>query len=38
MQPLMQTDSEQLLQAGVAVGGRTFEELLASGSNSRSSI
>ncbi len=31
MQPLMQTDSEQLLRAGVAVGERTFEQLLASG-------
>jgi acyl-CoA:acyl-CoA alkyltransferase len=31
MQPLMQTDSEQLLQAGVAVGERTFEQLLAQG-------
>ncbi len=31
MQPLMQTDSEQLLQAGVAVGRRTFEQLLADG-------
>lgn len=29
MQPLMQTDSEQLLHAGVAVGARTFESLLA---------
>ena len=28
MQPLMQTDSEQLLHAGVAVGQRTFEALL----------
>lgn len=28
MQPLMQTDSEQLLQAGVTVGQRTFEQLL----------
>ena len=28
MQPLMQTDSEQLLHAGVAVGQRTFEQLL----------
>ncbi len=31
MQPLMQTDSEQLLHAGVAVGSRTFEQLLADG-------
>lgn len=31
MQPLMQTDSEQLLQAGVGVGTRTFEQLIASG-------
>jgi len=31
MQPLMQTDSEQLLQAGVAVGQRTFAQLLAAG-------
>ena len=28
MQPLMQTDSEQLLQAGVEVGARTFAALL----------
>jgi len=28
MQPLMQTDSEQLLHAGLAVGRRTFEQLL----------
>ncbi len=28
MQPLMQTDSEQLLHAGLAVGQRTFEQLL----------
>ncbi|MFO1066674.1 MAG: 3-oxoacyl-ACP synthase III [Pirellulales bacterium] len=28
MQPLMQTDSEQLLHAGVQVGARTFEQLL----------
>ncbi len=28
MQPLMQTDSEQLLHAGLAVGARTFEQLL----------
>ncbi len=28
MQPLMQTDSEQLLHAGLAVGQRTFELLL----------
>ena len=31
MQPLMQTDSEQLLQAGVGVGTRTFETLLSEG-------
>ncbi len=31
MQPLMQTDSEQLLHAGVAVGVRTFEQLLIDG-------
>ncbi len=31
MQPLMQTDSEELLQAGVAVGVQAFERLLASG-------
>lgn len=31
MQPLMQTDSEQLLQAGVGVGERTFDQLLAMG-------
>ena len=31
MQPLMQTDSEQLLHAGVQVGMRTFERLLESG-------
>lgn len=31
MQPLMQTDSEQLLHAGVQVGVRTFEQLIASG-------
>lgn len=31
MQPLMQTDSEQLLHAGVQTGSRTFEQLLASG-------
>ena len=29
----MQTDSEQLLQAGVAVGERTFEQLLSLGVN-----
>ncbi len=28
MQPLMQTDSEQLLHAGLGVGQRTFEQLL----------
>ncbi len=33
MQPLMQTDSEQLLRAGVAVGQRTFDQLLASGTS-----
>lgn len=31
MQPLMHTDSEQLLHAGVAVGVRTFEALLSEG-------
>jgi 3-oxoacyl-[acyl-carrier-protein] synthase-3 len=31
MLPLMQTDSEQLLQAGVATGARTFDSLLQSG-------
>lgn len=31
MQPLMQTDSEQLLHAGVQVGQRTFEQLLQEG-------
>ncbi len=31
MQPLMQTDSEQLLHAGVAVGVRTFDQLLQEG-------
>ncbi|GAB5406053.1 MAG: 3-oxoacyl-ACP synthase III [Aureliella sp.] len=31
MEPLMQTDSEQLLHAGVGVGQRTFETLLGSG-------
>jgi 3-oxoacyl-[acyl-carrier-protein] synthase III len=31
MQPLMETDSEQLLHAGIGVGERTFEQLLASG-------
>lgn len=31
MQPLMQTDSEQLLRAGVGVGTRTFDMLLAEG-------
>ncbi len=31
MEPLMQTDSEQLLHAGVGVGQRTFESLLESG-------
>ncbi len=31
MQPLMHTDSELLLQAGIAVGVRTFEELLQRG-------
>ena len=31
MQPLMQTDSEQLLRAGVDVGKRTFAQLLDSG-------
>ena len=31
MQPLMETDSEQLLHAGVGVGVRTFEQLLESG-------
>ncbi|MGN6134903.1 MAG: 3-oxoacyl-ACP synthase III [Aureliella sp.] len=35
MQPLMQTDSEQLLHAGVAVGSRTFESLLATSGHSR---
>ncbi|MCA9130575.1 MAG: 3-oxoacyl-ACP synthase III [Planctomycetales bacterium] len=29
MQPLMQTDSEQLLHAGVGVGNRTFQQLLS---------
>ncbi len=29
MQPLMQTDSEQLLHAGLGVGARTFDQLLA---------
>ncbi len=31
MQPLMQTDSEQLLHAGVSVGVRTFDKLLQQG-------
>lgn len=31
MQPLMETDSEQLLHAGVAVGQRTFDGLLEQG-------
>lgn len=31
MQPLMETDSEQLLRAGIGVGERTFEQLLADG-------
>lgn len=31
MQPLMQTDSEQLLHAGVGVGRRTFADLLSQG-------
>lgn len=31
MQPLMETDSEQLLHAGVGVGTRTFDSLLESG-------
>lgn len=31
MQPLMQTDSEQLLHAGVGVGKRTFDQLVAAG-------
>ena len=31
MQPLMQTDSEQLLQAGIGVGVRTFDQLLTAG-------
>lgn len=31
MQPLMQTDSEQLLHAGVGVGKRTFAQLLNDG-------
>jgi acyl-CoA:acyl-CoA alkyltransferase len=31
MQPLMQTDSEKLLLAGLEVGKRTFDQLLASG-------
>lgn len=31
MQPLMQTNSEQLLHAGIAVGQRTFDQLLATG-------
>lgn len=31
MQPLMQTDSEQLLHAGIDVGVRTFEQLLQHG-------
>jgi 3-oxoacyl-[acyl-carrier-protein] synthase-3 len=37
MQPLMHTDSEQLLHAGVGVGLRTFQELVASGTE-RSSL
>ncbi len=32
MQPLMQTDSEQLLRAGIAVGVHTFDQLLRAGS------
>ncbi len=35
MQPLMQTDSEQLLHAGVGVGERTFEDFLSDGDWSR---
>lgn len=31
MQPLMQTDSEQLLHAGLGVGVRTFDQLLQEG-------
>ena len=31
MQPLMDTDSEQLLHAGVGVGVRTFDQLLSAG-------
>lgn len=31
MQPLMETDSEQLLHAGVSVGVKTFEQLLSEG-------
>lgn len=31
MQPLMQTDSEQLLHAGLAVGAKTFDRLLEFG-------
>ncbi len=31
MEPLMQTDSEQLLHAGVGVGTRTFDQLLSQG-------
>lgn len=35
MQPLMQTDSEQLLHAGVGVGSRTFDELLRASGHDR---
>lgn len=33
MQPLMQTDSEQLLRSGVAAGAATFDQLLATGTS-----
>lgn len=38
MQPLMQTDSEQLLHAGVATGAETFEQFLADTGWSREEV
>lgn len=38
MQPLMQTDSEQLLHAGVGVGSRTFQDFLSVSGLSRSDL
>ena len=38
MQPLMDTDSERLLEAGVEAGAATFEDLLAAGGLTRQDI